>query len=432
MSPSYLGKTHDLMARWHHKHVEHILRELWARRSEVTSLKDASLLCEDLRSSREYLGLVRSFKDAPYVIDTQLASMCTSLYDYMQKVPPIPDFDDVQQCVGYKVHDAIDCTAVDGYKTAFALLANHNRLTNATQKLDESLAMLVPCGQFSYANINPSYIFGVSGTVAQPDMYQRAEVLRYGLLAYTTVPSVFGKSDFRFLEQDDAVKVVAAPDYFQAIAVAIKQVILKKRAIIVFFESASMLRNFTASSFGSALPTSPQLLVEDLAHDAKLRRTKKAAVTGQITLATSVFGRGSDFISYDSRLQENGGVHVLYTFVPLTASEEWQGQGRTARQGQKGSFGLLLNADDLLEHLSLPSTILQDGQGEGYKRIQAARMKKQETESASIAKELQNAQAHDSISRSFVAALHSGHHATALAAYAHSMTGTCRRQASSP
>ena len=53
-------------------------------------------------------------KDAPYVIDTQLASMCTSLYDYMQKVPPIPDFDDVQQCVGYKVHDAIDCTAVDG------------------------------------------------------------------------------------------------------------------------------------------------------------------------------------------------------------------------------------------------------------------------------------------------------------------------------
>ncbi|CAE7660573.1 unnamed protein product [Symbiodinium sp. CCMP2592] len=307
MSPSYLGKTHDLMARWHHKHLQDILRELWARRSEVTSLNDASLLCDDLRSSREYLGLVRSFKDAAYVIDTQVASMCTSLYEYMQKVPPIPYFDDAQQCVGYKVHDAIDCAAVDGYKTAFALLANHNRLTNASQKLDENLAMLVPCGQFSYANINPSYIFGVSGTVAQLDMYQRAEVVRYGILAYTTVPSVFGKSDFRFLEQDDAIKVFAATDYFQAIAVAIKQVILKKRAIIVFFESAPILRNFMASSFGSALPTSPQLLVEDLVHDEKLRRTKKAAVTGQITLATSVFGRGSDFTSYDSRLQENGG-----------------------------------------------------------------------------------------------------------------------------
>ena len=352
------------------------------------------------------------------MIDTQLDSMCTSLYEYMHEVPPIPYFDDVQKCVGYMVHDAIDCTAVDGYKTAFAWLANHKRLTNATQKIDENLAMLVPSGQFSYANINPSYIFGVSGTVAQLDMYQRAEVLKYGLLAYTTVPSVFGKFDFRFLEQDDAIKVVEADDYFQAIAVSIQQVIQKARAIVVFFESVPILNEFMASSFASALPPSLQLLVEDLAHDEKLHRTKKAANTGQITLATSVFGRGSDFTSYDSRLQENGGVHVLYTFVPLTASEEWQGQGRTARQGQKRSFGLLLSANDLMERLNLPSTLLQDGQSEGYKRIQAARMKKQEAESASIAKDLQKAEAHDSISRAFVAALHSGDHAAALAAYA--------------
>ena len=37
-----------------------------------------------------------------------------------------------------------------------------------------------------------------------------------------------------------------------------------------------------------------------------------------------------------------GGVHVIQAFLPAERSEEIQIQGRTARQGKKGSFQMIL------------------------------------------------------------------------------------------
>jgi preprotein translocase subunit SecA len=40
-----------------------------------------------------------------------------------------------------------------------------------------------------------------------------------------------------------------------------------------------------------------------------------------ITLATSIFGRGVDFICRDKRVEDNGGVHVITTFLSESKSE---------------------------------------------------------------------------------------------------------------
>jgi len=80
---------------------------------------------------------------------------------------------------------------------------------------------------------------------------------------------------------------------------------------------------------------------------------KKAATLGQVTLSTRVFGRGTDFFSRDQILEKKGGVHVIQTFLSDLKSEEVQIKGRTARQGQSGSYGMvLLLKDELIEGLS--------------------------------------------------------------------------------
>ena len=362
MGPEFVAKTHDQVARLQHPGARKVLENLWQRREEAQTLQAADKLCFDVKTGEAYKNLVKSFKTFEVVIESQVRMMCVDLHDYMQKTHPMPEFNPVQGCVGYKVQDRIDCDAVFGYKSAFAYLEDQKKLNKTEAKMNEALSMLVPCGQFSYTKIHPRHIFGVSGTVEQLQPFQRQEVKKHGLHVFTTMPSVYGQSKFRFLEQADAIKVVPAANFFQEIALATQEKVKEKRAIIVFFESHRLLEEFRRSQFFAKLP-SPEILVEGLSYDDKANIIKKAANTGQITLATAPFGRGSDFVSYDDKLQERGGVHVLQTFPSADASEEVQFQGRTARQGKKGSYSLILREEDVQQKLGLAADILHDGQG---------------------------------------------------------------------
>jgi preprotein translocase subunit SecA len=61
----------------------------------------------------------------------------------------------------------------------------------------------------------------------------------------------------------------------------------------------------------------------------------KAATSGQITLSTAIFGRGTDFFCKCEKVEKAGGVHIIQAFLSTEASEEVQIKGRTARQGKK-------------------------------------------------------------------------------------------------
>lgn len=72
-----------------------------------------------------------------------------------------------------------------------------------------------------------------------------------------------------------------------------------------------------------------------------------ATYPDRITLATRAFGRGTDFSCRDREVEENGGVHVILTFWPELKTEFTQIMGRTARQGNEGSFQMILYMEDL-------------------------------------------------------------------------------------
>ena len=78
--------------------------------------------------------------------------------------------------------------------------------------------------------------------------------------------------------------------------------------------------------------------------DSKIRR---ASNKGNISFMTNSFGRGTDFAIFDDSVKKLGGLHVIQTFLSVDASEEVQIQGRTARQGEKGSYKLMIRENEL-------------------------------------------------------------------------------------
>ena len=74
---------------------------------------------------------------------------------------------------------------------------------------------------------------------------------------------------------------------------------------------------------------------------------KKATTQGQLTFATREFGWGTNFICSDSKVDANGGVHIIQTFWAESKSEEVQIQGRTSGYGKVGTYQIILLENDL-------------------------------------------------------------------------------------
>ena len=75
---------------------------------------------------------------------------------------------------------------------------------------------------------------------------------------------------------------------------------------------------------------------------------------------TKIFGRGTDFIIHDKIVSVNGGVHVIQTFLSEELSEEMQIKGRTARQGEDGSYNLVLSQKSLEKYTIFPKDLKDD------------------------------------------------------------------------
>ena len=67
---------------------------------------------------------------------------------------------------------------------------------------------------------------------------------------------------------------------------------------------------------------------------------------GKIIVSTNLAGRGTD-INTTEKVEENGGLHVIVTFLPRNQRIQDQAFGRSARKGKKGTCQLVLNKSQI-------------------------------------------------------------------------------------
>ena len=77
----------------------------------------------------------------------------------------------------------------------------------------------------------------------------------------------------------------------------------------------------------------------------------------------------------DKDMEASGGIHVIQTFLSEELSEEVQVMGRSARQGTKGSFSMILSEEDLQQFEITPREIEAARQeGKLYTRLHEKRL----------------------------------------------------------
>ncbi|KAL7554369.1 hypothetical protein ACHAWF_017810 [Thalassiosira exigua] len=343
----FYGQTYNQVVEFREPEIEEILKRIW----NAWSQGGRRLKLSDIKSMPEYARLLSKLSPFSFLLENEIAFMLNQV----SKVDDVPYYLDTEHDrIGYKVMDTIAYDVTYGYATVFAYLKEHNKLKNKGT-LGKVLAMPVSCGQFSYANISPHRILGVSGTLQALGEYERDILSKYGLSKFIFLPSVYGASNFDFDKAGEGIYFESnTSDFFHRISAEISASSKSKRAVVVFFQDRVKLNEFVASPTYRTLSRHKKLLTEDMSTDDKGYVISNAATAGQITLSTAVFGRGTDFFCKDDVVQKQGGVHIIQTFLSEELSEEIQIQGRTARQGKRGSYQMVLLESDLESGFGVP------------------------------------------------------------------------------
>ncbi|MCL4109902.1 UNVERIFIED_CONTAM: hypothetical protein GTU68_003270 [Idotea baltica] len=82
-------------------------------------------------------------------------------------------------------------------------------------------------------------------------------------------------------------------------------------------------------------------------HEMEADIVKQAGQPGRVTIATNMAGRGTDIILTDD-VRRNGGLHVIATEYHSSKRIDRQLVGRSARQGDAGSYQFFLSLEDEL------------------------------------------------------------------------------------
>ena len=338
----FYGNVYTPSARLTDSTITALINFIWTQRKEKLNL-------DKVKRTREYQACTNRFPNWIALIEEAVKDMLSDVKDFESH-----DYVVKQDKIGYIEQDDIVFKVSYGYKTLFAYYLENNKGKISQRSLEENISIIVKCGTFSYAAMpfEFKFIMGVTGTLETLNDIEREIIQKeYQIRKFIITPSVFGKNNLRFIEKDD-VMIENIDDYFNTIKREITDRLevphsTGKRAVLVFFESKKKLMEFYHSDALASIRDSVTYLTEKQSLEEKQHRIKNATVSGQITLFTKTFGRGTDFICYDQTVATNGGAHLIQTFLSEEESEEVQIKGRTARQGDRGSYSIILLDRDL-------------------------------------------------------------------------------------
>ncbi|CAL6013564.1 Helicase-related_protein [Hexamita inflata] len=337
---SFYGSSYTPMARVQNSEIKSLLDYVWQNRNQKNLMNKNSIT-----KTQEYLNCEKSLKGWEELLKQALINMLADIEQFKAQQYVVHE-----GLIGYKDQDAISTRIFYGYQTLFAYYQEVENKTVKNEELQKRNCLYFNCGSFSYAEIPKqyTYIIGVTGTldtVSKPEMKLLTD--EYNIKKFSYLPSVYGLNKLSFAKDtSDSVKIVEQKEYFTTIVSEINKRRQNKIGIpvLVFFETSAKLDLFYKSREFKSIDNHQQvkLFTEKISPVEKEGVVRQAVTQNTVTLITREFGRGTDFVCYDKTIDGHGGVHVIQTFFSDELSEEKQIKGRTARQGNNGSYSLVL------------------------------------------------------------------------------------------
>jgi hypothetical protein len=344
----FYGDVYQPIANLTDSTITALIQYIWSIRSST----DGSLRFSSIAKTNQYNDCCARFNGREDLIENCVKALLSDLRTFAQHEYIVKDGK-----IGYKEHDAVSFNVSYGYKTLLAYFNEYTKGNVTEQTLNEKIAFYINCGTFSYAEVpkGEGCILGATGTLETMSPIQR-KILEdeYGIKKSTYTPSVYGENQLEF-RGDTARDVIIESQKAYHIAIA-DEIITRlaegkdgkpKRAVMVFFESKGKLEEFYNSKARGSMKHNVRIMTEETSEWEKEVLISQAATTGTVILFTADFLRGTNFVCNDTELNNNGGPHVLGTFMPENVSDSIQMHYRTARQKGKGSVSYVLLDEDL-------------------------------------------------------------------------------------
>ena len=123
-----------------------------------------------------------------------------------------------------------------------------------------------------------------------------------------------------------------------------------KRVVLVIFEYMSQVKEMHKylEEHKKEFKLENTEIISYFRSDIENKFLEKPMKPNTIIISTNLSGRGTD-IKINSEVKENGGLHVIITFMPYNERTELQAQGRAGRCGDKGSTITILLSNNSYE-----------------------------------------------------------------------------------
>ncbi len=347
-SKTFYGNQYHPYSEVRHPSITVLLKHIWSVRKNISKL-------EDIKKSAEFTHCLEAMSEG--VGQELLQEALKMLYvDLIKFEREGHHYVLVDGQICYEDGDSLSNLMFYGYETMWAYFKEYE--SDRSIDIDRRLVLYVRSGDFSYAEVPKLYaaILGCTGTLETISKQQK-NVLKndYNISKNSYLPSVYGENQLHFAEDSNLSVIIESgkEDWFRSIRNEINTRLKAingseyKRAVLVFFQTTNTLLEFYNANVMEDLKETVSYMIEATKDEDKESKVREAVVSGSVTLLQRLFGRGTDFYCLDEQLINAGGVHVIQTFVSEEVAEEVQIKGRTARQGNKGSFSFVLQGEHL-------------------------------------------------------------------------------------
>ena len=189
-------------------------------------------------------------------------------------------------------------------------------------------------------------ILGMTGTLGGEGSQEFLKTI-YGVdIAF--VPTY---KDKQVIELADRIENTKSRHVEAIVSSSYQEAVLHNRAVLVVCQTikdAEELSLQIKQRCGNKAKVIKYLRSEESLYNYEIESTVSP---NTIIVATNLAGRGTD-IRTSPETEANGGLHVISTFIAKNARDEEQVKGRTARQGNCGSYQIIALVRDYYDHES--------------------------------------------------------------------------------